>query len=80
MITEVEAVCVNMRYVLFLHFGFFNILKISVIHIMKKKRKEEGGEGEKEEQGECSASHGLPRLGLWQSEVGAMPLLITSVL
>lgn len=50
-ITEVEAVCVNMRYVLFLHFGFFNILKISVIHIMKKKRKEEGGEGEKEEQG-----------------------------
>lgn len=43
--TEVEAVCVNMRYVLFLHFGFFNILKISVIHIMTKKKKEEGRGG-----------------------------------
>lgn len=43
-ITEVEAVCVNMRYVLFLHFGFFNILKISVIHIMKKKKRKEEGE------------------------------------
>lgn len=44
MITGVKAVCVNvyLRYVLVLHFGFFNILKISVIYITTTTKKKKG--------------------------------------